>query len=102
MPLASASFQAVGDKEYLLHLAPATRTGFLGVQEVGDGCYQAKIHRKKGSGFVSLPASKSVFIAAWTFAKAFEAREQGTLDSPTFKASFKEVRSHPPFLPQHH
>ena len=91
--LAAASFQPVGEEERELRLAPGTITGFLGVQDVGGGCFQGKIKRKVGSGFVSLPASRSVLIAAWWFAKATEARDNGTLDSPNFKASMKEVRS---------
>ena len=59
------------------------------MQEVADGCYQAKIHKKSGSGFVSLPCCNSLLLAAWFFARA---RDDGTLETSTFKTSMKEVR----------
>ena len=63
------------------------------MQEVADGCYQAnKIHKKSGSGFVSLPCCNSLLLAAWFFARAFRARDDGTLETSTFKTSMKEVR----------
>ena len=90
--LAAASFQPKGEEELELTLAPATNSGFLGIQDVAGGCFQGKIKRKGGDGFVSLPASGSVLIAAWWFAKAVKARDNGTLDSSHFKASMTEVR----------
>ena len=90
--LAAATFQPVGEEELELQLAPGTVSGFHGVQMVADDCYQAKIKRKGGGGFVSLPASGSVLIAAWWFAKAVTARDNGTLDSSHFKASMTQVR----------
>ena len=92
MPLASATFRLAGGEEFELHLKPGTGTGFLGVQNVGDSVYQAKIRKKDGVGFVSLPASKSVLLAAWWYAKAFKARHDGTLEGPSFKAACTEVR----------
>ena len=79
--LASASFQPVGEEQLELKLAPQVKTGFLGVQAVSDDCYQAKIHKKSGSGFVSLPGSNSVLLAAWFFARAVKARDEGTLET---------------------
>ena len=61
----------MGEEELALHHAPGAKTGLLGVQEVDPGCYQAKIRKKSGSGFVLLPACNSVLLAAWFFAKAF-------------------------------
>ena len=90
--LAAAAFQPVGEEELELQLAPGTVSGFHGVQMVADDCYQAKIKRKGGGGFVSLPASSLVLIAAWWFAKATKERDHGTLDSPSFKAFMKQVR----------
>ena len=92
--LASASFQPKGEEELELKLAPQVKTGLLGVQEVTDGCYQSKIYKKGGSGFVSLPGSNSVLLAAWFFARALKARDDGTLETPCFKTSMKEVRPH--------
>ena len=57
--------------------------------EVADGCYQAKIHKKSGSGFVSLPCCNSLLLAAWFFARA---RDDGTLETSSFKTSMTEVR----------
>ena len=82
----------VGEEELELLLAPGTVSGFHGVQMVADNCYQAKIHKKSGSGFVSLPCCNSLLLAAWFFARAFRARDDGTLETSTFKTSMKEVR----------
>ena len=84
MPLASATFRVAGDEEFELQVKPGTGTGFKGVQEVEPGLYQAK-NRKKGAGtgFISLPSTKSVLLAAWWYAKACKAREEGTLGSPS-------------------
>ena len=90
--LATASFQPKGEEELELHLALASKTGFLGVQAVSDDCYQAKIHKKSGSGFISLPGCNSVLLGAWFFARAFKARDDGTLETSSFKASMKLVR----------
>ena len=90
--LASATFQPVGEEELELRLAPQANTGFQGVQAVSDDCYQAKIHKKSGSGFISLPGCNSVLLAAWFFARAFKAREDGTLETSSFKTSMKQVR----------
>ena len=57
------------------------------------GCYQAKIRKKSGRGFVPLPGCNSVLLAVWFFAKAFKACEDGTLETSNFKTSMKEVRS---------
>ena len=89
----ASSFRPLDEEELTLHPSPATKTGYLGVQEVDPGCYQAKIRRKSGRGFVSLPACNSVLLAAWFFAKAFKAREDGMLETSNFKACMKEVRS---------
>ena len=67
-PLAVASFQPLGEEELPLHLAPGAKTGLLGVQEVDPGCYQAKIRKKIGCGFISLPGCNSKLLAAWFFA----------------------------------
>ena len=83
--LSSASFQPVGEEERELKLDPQVKTGFLGVQAVNDDCYQAKIHKKNGPGFVSLPGCNSVLLAAWFFAKASKARADGTLETSAFK-----------------
>ena len=91
MPLASATFRLAGDEEFGLHLNPGTRTGFLSVQDVGNGLFQAKIRKKCGAGFVSLPATKSVLLAAWWYAKAVKARNTGTLEERSFKAHFAMV-----------
>ena len=61
------------------------------MQDVDPGCYQAKVRKKSGREFVSLPACNSVLLAAWFFAKAFKAREDGTLETSNFKTSTKEV-----------
>ena len=93
MPLASATFRVAGDEEFELQIKPGTGTGFKGVQEVEPGLYQAK-NRKKGAGtgFISLPSTKSVLLAAWWYAKACKAREEGTLGSPSFKTFYTKVR----------
>ena len=67
------------------------------LQEVDPGCYQAKIRKKSGRGFVTLPGCNSVLLAAWFFAKASKARADGTLETSTFKTSMKQVRSHRSF-----
>ena len=81
MVLAAATFKPAGGKEYALHLAPATKSGFLGVQQVAANSFQAKIRRQSGGGFVSLPCSRSVLMAAWYFAAASKARVDGMLDA---------------------
>ena len=48
----ASSFQPVSEEELTLHPGPGTNTGLLGVQEVDPGCYQAKIRKKSGRGFV--------------------------------------------------
>ena len=73
-------------------MAPATKSGFLGVQQVSADSFQAKIRKQDGSGFVSLPCSRSVLMAAWYFAAAFKAREDGMLDA-AFVAAMKEARA---------
>ena len=40
---------------------------------------------------VSLPATKSVLLAAWWYAKAVKARNNGTLEARSFKAHFAMV-----------
>ena len=93
MPLASATFRLAGDEEFELQIKPGTGTGFKGVQEVEPGLYQAKIRKKgAGTGFISLPSTKSVLLAAWWYAKACKAREEGTLGSPSFKTFYTKVR----------
>ena len=94
---AASSFRPLGEEELTLHPGLATKTGFLGVQEVDPGCYQAKIRKKSGRGFVTLPGCNSVLLAAWFFAKASKARADGTLETSTFKTSMKQVRSHRSF-----
>ena len=89
-----SSFHPLDEEELTLHPGPATKTGYLGVQEVDPGCYQAKIRKKSGRGFVSLPGCNSVLLAAWFFARAYKAREDGTLETSSFKTSMKEVRPH--------
>ena len=56
MVLAAAVFKPMGGEELELHLAPATKSGFLGVQQVAADSFQAKIRKQSGGGFVSLPA----------------------------------------------
>ena len=93
--LASASFQPVGEEELELKLAPQVKTGFHGVQAVSDDCYQSKIHKTSGPGFVVCLAAcgcNSVLLAAWLFARAVKSREDGTLETSSFKTSMKEVR----------
>ena len=95
--LAAASFQPVGEEELELHLAPSTNTGLLAVQEVvAPGCFQGKVRKAKHGGYVSLPSCGSWLLAAWFVAKALKARHDGTLETSSFKASMKEVRSHCP------
>lgn len=94
--LASASFQPVGEEELELHLAPGTKTGLLAVQKVADGCFQGKVRKAKRGGFVSLPCCGSKLLAAWFVAKALKARHDGTLETSSFMAAMKDVRSHRP------
>jgi hypothetical protein len=94
-----SSFQPTGEEELSLHLAPGTKTGLLAVQEVAGGCFQAKVRKKGGGGFVSLPACGSRLLAAWFVAKALKARDEGTLETSFFKASMKEVRPPQPCPP---
>ena len=90
MVLAAATFKPVGGEELALHLAPSTNSGFLGVQQVAADSFQAKIRKQSGGGFVSLPCSRSVLMAAWYFAAAFKARSDGTLNA-AFLAAVKEA-----------
>ena len=92
MVLAAATFAPLDREELALHLAPDTKSGFLGVQQVSDSSFQPKIRRQDAGGFVSLPCSRSVLMAAWYFAAAFKAREDGMLDA-AFEAAMKEARA---------
>ena len=64
----------------------------LAVQQVSNGCFQGKLRKAKRGGFVSLPSCGSRLLAAWFVAKAMKAREEGTLETSSFKASMKAVR----------
>ena len=61
------------------------------MQEVAVGSFQAKIKKKGSRGFISLPGSQSLLVAAWTYAKAAKAREAGTLESACFKENMSQV-----------
>ena len=87
----ASSFRPLGEEELTLHPSPATKTGYLGVQEMDPSCYQAKIRGKSGRSFVLLPVCNSVLLAAWFFAKAFKAREDGMLEIYNFKACMKDT-----------